>query len=421
MLSVPAAQQQYERFHSLFHPTDIVSAFSTLLYYDYALVLPTEIKYLWKRKELFKVSTLVYALCRYALAANVIFLLNIAGKLGSQSIYCDTWYKVLGVISVLGRAAVIFTFLMRTYAVWNQNKVILIGLGSIGLACVVLDCMHVPGLRCHGSSSIQIVNTLLSILVCVFEATATILTFVRSIQALRFGGGAIALKRHTLDYLIVEQGVLYFGLVSVFTVGATVLNFKAAGGFTQRLLNAITLPLSGMLTARFILRLRAYSQDPQRLGGGSMRTNLSSFAATTAPAADGGGRGWHASLADEFGEDPLGLVFRAVESRTTDGGEHGDDDVEAGRALEGGEGEGEKQQRDRRAVRELLGQTRMGLERDAGGEEFWDEKRGLGTTTVFSAETGTYVGRSSVGDGSEGGGGHADTQEGLAGSSSGRD
>ena len=54
-------------------------------------------------------------------------------------------------------------------------------------------------------------NTLLSILVCVFEASATILTFVRSIQALSYGGGSLALKKHTLDYLIVEQGVLYFG------------------------------------------------------------------------------------------------------------------------------------------------------------------------------------------------------------------
>ena len=56
-------------------------------------------------------------------------------------------------------------------------------------------------------------NTLLSILVCVFEWSATALTFARSMQALRFGGGPLALKRHTLDYLVVEQGVLYFGCV----------------------------------------------------------------------------------------------------------------------------------------------------------------------------------------------------------------
>ena len=56
-------------------------------------------------------------------------------------------------------------------------------------------------------------NTLLSVLICVFEASATVLTFARSMQALQFGGGTPALKRHSLEYLILEQGVLYFGCV----------------------------------------------------------------------------------------------------------------------------------------------------------------------------------------------------------------
>ena len=72
------------------------------------------------------------------------------------------------------------------------------------------------------------------------------LTLFRCLQALKFGGGPLALRKNTLDYLIAEQGVLYFGcvnvstyiqrlygsqattdrsLVSAFTVGATVLNF----------------------------------------------------------------------------------------------------------------------------------------------------------------------------------------------------
>lgn len=102
-------------------------------------------------------------------------------------------------------------------------------------------------------------NTLLSILVCVFEALAALFTLFRSIQALRFGGSALAAKRHTFSYLVVEQGrphddlpltpmltgnqgVLYLALISAFTIGATVLNFRAPGGFFQRLLNAITLP-----------------------------------------------------------------------------------------------------------------------------------------------------------------------------------
>ena len=64
-------------------------------------------------------------------------------------------------------------------------------------------------------------------------------------QALRFGGGSIALKKHTLNYLMMEQGILYFGqvlstdygstdavifpnylsLVSVLSISAAVLNY----------------------------------------------------------------------------------------------------------------------------------------------------------------------------------------------------
>ena len=73
---------------------------------------------------------------------------------------CDIWYKIIGVVSVLGRAAVIctssafvvsnilqplprfpVTFLMRTYAVYSKSKAILVGLGAIGLTCVILDCV----------------------------------------------------------------------------------------------------------------------------------------------------------------------------------------------------------------------------------------------------------------------------------------
>ncbi|KAH7878937.1 uncharacterized protein C8R40DRAFT_689263 [Lentinula edodes] len=44
--------------------------------------------------------------------------------------------------------------------------------------------------------------------------------------------------------------------MSVFTTTSVILNFRAPAGFYQRLLNALTLPLSGLLTSRFILHLR---------------------------------------------------------------------------------------------------------------------------------------------------------------------
>ena len=49
---------------------------TAILYYDYILTLPDEIEYIWKNPR--RLSTLFYFLCRYALAANLIYVLSIA-------------------------------------------------------------------------------------------------------------------------------------------------------------------------------------------------------------------------------------------------------------------------------------------------------------------------------------------------------
>jgi hypothetical protein len=55
--------------------------FSAFIYYDFALTLPKEVQYIWN--ERFRLSTALYIGCRYALVANILYLLAIAGQLGS--------------------------------------------------------------------------------------------------------------------------------------------------------------------------------------------------------------------------------------------------------------------------------------------------------------------------------------------------
>ena len=57
---------------------------AALLYYDYVLTFRSEFNYLW-RGGILKVSTLLYALCRYALVANVLYLLAISNHLGDAA------------------------------------------------------------------------------------------------------------------------------------------------------------------------------------------------------------------------------------------------------------------------------------------------------------------------------------------------
>lgn len=223
-----------------------------LIYYDYLLTFPLEVKYIWRKR--FRISTLLYIFCRYALVANVVYLLAIAGKL-SQG--CDHWYRILAATSVLGRAAVVITFTARTWAVYGRSRYILFTLGTLGLTCVILDIISAPGVKCTGGSSIEIVDTLLAILMVIFESLSALLTSVRCALEIRLSGGLRNTSKRSLFVLIWRQGVLYFALVSVFTVGAVVLIFHATpGSFLARLPNAFTLPVSCTLTARFILHLR---------------------------------------------------------------------------------------------------------------------------------------------------------------------
>ncbi len=78
-------------------------------------------------------------------------------------ISCDTWYKIIGALSVLGRAAVIGTHLPRcevyedatnmefiivtligrTSALYTLNRYVLVYLGALGAVCVGLDIVRI--------------------------------------------------------------------------------------------------------------------------------------------------------------------------------------------------------------------------------------------------------------------------------------
>ncbi|KAJ6494370.1 hypothetical protein C8R45DRAFT_824577, partial [Mycena sanguinolenta] len=133
------------------------SSMAALLYYDFVLTLPKEIRYIWSQR--FILSTALYIGCRYALLANVLYLLVIADKLGSKVSpapldLCDLWYKIIAALSTLGRVSVITVFVVRTSVLYGGNRWIIAYMGILGLACIALGITHVPGLHCMGSSTL---------------------------------------------------------------------------------------------------------------------------------------------------------------------------------------------------------------------------------------------------------------------------
>ena len=57
---------------------------AALLYYDYILTFRSEFHYIW-RGGILKISTLLYALSRYAMIANVLYLLAFSSRLGDAA------------------------------------------------------------------------------------------------------------------------------------------------------------------------------------------------------------------------------------------------------------------------------------------------------------------------------------------------
>ncbi|KAJ6505059.1 hypothetical protein C8R45DRAFT_894491 [Mycena sanguinolenta] len=159
--AIDAATIHFVRFHLQYSSL-------ALLYYAYALTFPREVQYIWNQK--FRLSTALYIGCRYALIANILYLLAIADKLGHTSVHklailstelnntlnhrCDFWYKIVGASSVLGRLSVTVVFILRSTAVYGGNIWIAAYMSVVGLACIALDISHVPGLRCSGSAAI---------------------------------------------------------------------------------------------------------------------------------------------------------------------------------------------------------------------------------------------------------------------------
>lgn len=153
-----------------------------------------ELKYMWG--ERFRLSTILYVWCRYALVANIVYLFTISGKIDIRvrstpfpfndqldmnyspqyvsyrlhssrsrvlkvvSPSCDAGYKISSALSVLGRTAVIGeTYYMldlscfiltrylvvwgaRTYAVFGKNRIVLGFFATVGLSCIILDIVN---------------------------------------------------------------------------------------------------------------------------------------------------------------------------------------------------------------------------------------------------------------------------------------
>ncbi|KAG2004718.1 hypothetical protein CC2G_003244 [Coprinopsis cinerea AmutBmut pab1-1] len=186
-----------------------------LLYYDYLLTLKDEIRYVWFGK--FKPTDMVQG-CRVA-------------------------YTISSVLSIFGHFGIIAVWTSRTYAVYHTRRRVVGGfLCLLGAVILILLIIRTPFVRCHGDNVMP-----------GSRSDSSMHAVLRS-----FCIRARHLSNSFVSDVILAQGVLYISGVALLSISVLVLNWKAwSNAIVIRLLNGLKLPLSGFLTARFILALRA--------------------------------------------------------------------------------------------------------------------------------------------------------------------
>ncbi|KAJ3982127.1 hypothetical protein F5890DRAFT_1531608 [Lentinula detonsa] len=262
-----------------------------VLYYDYVLTFSDEIRYIWRLRSLTQISTLLYICCRYALPGNLLYLLANTGTLGGID-RCDTWYRIIAALSVMGRASIIIVLGMRTYAMCAQNKFVLAVLLPLGLLIPTLDIIQNLNLSCsdgeahdEDSQKYELAHTegnLLSIMIPVYDFIAATITIARGIQAIRKMPRTAKLQ-DSLYYLMVEQEKIeqvydHLRAISAITITQSVISFRpvnpsGAAAFIGQI-NAFSVPVSGLLIARFLLRLRAAQEGFNGSGEDLHRGNI---------------------------------------------------------------------------------------------------------------------------------------------------
>ncbi|KIM38898.1 hypothetical protein M413DRAFT_75596 [Hebeloma cylindrosporum] len=198
-----------------------------LLWYDYAITWTREVQYFWTKR--FTLSTALYILCRYGMVASVVYTLALAGKLPKMRV--PVWGS-------------------RAYALFHRSKVILIIFGSLEL--VVLSFLTIINLA-------PTVPALLTIFTVTYEIISATLTSVRSLQALKGGGPwRWRAQQMSLTFLVLREGLCYYPLLNILSASLYSISPRQPGTFFPGLMNAYTLPLAGLMTARFLLNLREW-------------------------------------------------------------------------------------------------------------------------------------------------------------------
>ncbi|KAF8576158.1 hypothetical protein K439DRAFT_1664741, partial [Ramaria rubella] len=166
----PSIEEFEHLMASQFLKMRIELAITVLLVYEYLILLSHEVHLMWRAK--FRFSSMLYFCVRYPLFARMVMLVfipkNLPQVLGPSQLKCCTpLLQFTDALTVLTRAAVTTVLVLRTHAIYDQNRFILVVLMFLSLCIISINVFQLVIDRCgvvnptHASVLGNIINSAL--------------------------------------------------------------------------------------------------------------------------------------------------------------------------------------------------------------------------------------------------------------------
>jgi len=199
-----------------------------LLSYDTLLTLPSEVKYVWKGK--FMLATVLYSMARYGeLLSQVIYIWLDTSDITLE--VCLVGTRLSGSMSVLSSLGKQGLLIAQTYAISQQNYVVLVVLGYLSLSSIITGIMQISNNSCSTSGAASklanLENTIGSILSLIFDTVVLVVTLYMTLGIVRLQRQLKNMPRNSLSSIILQHGILCYIFVFITTLGGVVNNLLA--------------------------------------------------------------------------------------------------------------------------------------------------------------------------------------------------
>ncbi|KAG2014256.1 hypothetical protein CC2G_011091 [Coprinopsis cinerea AmutBmut pab1-1] len=235
-----------------------------LLVYDYLLTFDLEIEFVWKSR--WNAVKVLFLLTRYLPFLELLPLINYVFMDGEWWYQCETTYRAIGWMQVIGVICAEVLLSIRIWAVWDRSRRVgifltlfaLVSFGLLmGLANIYFQSVRyfkLPQPHGHHCLSIRVGNNLyivsLWVIILIYDTVLISLLVVRGIPCLR-----AALNCFRLQNAVFRYGLIYYFYLFVLTVMNVVIMLLLPFEYIN-ILATIERTMYSILACRAILHIR---------------------------------------------------------------------------------------------------------------------------------------------------------------------